>query len=270
MERISRGYFNYNANSNKALSFVHCGIKQNEPNELCGPTSKNIYLLHFIIDGKGTYYINDKVYNLKKGDVFAIFPDDVVSYKADENEPWYFCWIGFMGTNASEYYKHIGFTENSLITHLDNNLFIKGIMNCLDYIEENEKRDLSMLRLDAFVLEILSSFETAVQNSSKAYIQSAVIYMEMNYNKKISLSDVANIIGLEYSYFFKLFKNEIGISPNEYLINLRIEKAKKLLKANTEIKNIPALVGISDVYYFTKLFKKCVGTTPSDYRKKLN
>ena len=270
MKRINRGYFNYNANPDKSLSFVHCGIKQNEPNELCGPTSRNIYLLHFIIEGKGAYYINDKVYNLKKGDVFAIFPDDVVSYRADKNEPWYFGWIGFIGTNASEYYKHIGFSENSLITHLDNNFFVNGIMNCLDYIEENEKSGLSTLRLDAFVLEILSSFETDRQKDSKPYIQNAILYMEMNYNNKILLADVAKKCGLEYSYFFKLFKNEIGISPNEYLINLRIEKAKKLLNANTEIKNIPALVGISDVYYFTKLFKKCVGATPSDYRKSLN
>ena len=167
MKRVNRGYFNYNSNSNKSLSFVHCGIKPNEPNEICNPMTRKIYLLHFVIDGKGTYYVNGKAYNLKKGDVFAIFPDDVVSYKADRDEPWYFGWIGFVGTNASDYYNHIGFTENSFITHLDNYLFIKGIMNCLDYIEENEKSGLSMLRLDAFVLEILSSFETLSQSGSK-------------------------------------------------------------------------------------------------------
>lgn len=267
MIKFNKGYYNYNANYKSDLSLIHCGIKQNKPNELCGPSARNMYLLHYVMDGKGMYFIKDKVYHLKKGDVFAIYPNDVVSYKSDSDEPWYFCWIGFVGTQAAAYYKQIGFEKGCPVKHIDNSLFVKGIMNCLEYISENKEENLSSLRLKAFILEILASFETTTIKNSKNYIEKAILYMEINYNTKINLSEMANYLGLEYSYFFKIFKKALGISPNEYLINLRIEKAKILLNNKNAIKNIPSLVGISDVYYFTKLFKKCTGTTPSAYIK---
>jgi len=265
--KFDKGYYNYNANYKSDISLIHCGIKQNKPNELCGPAARNMYLLHYVIDGKGMYFIKDKVYHLKKGDVFAIYPNDVVSYKSDSDEPWYFCWIGFVGTQAAEYYKQIGFEEGYPVKHIDNSLFVKGIMNCLEYISENKEENLSFLRLKAFILEILASFETTTIKKSNNYIEKAILYIEINYNTKINLSEMASYLGLEYSYFFKIFKKALGISPSEYLVNLRIEKAKILLNNKIAIKNIPSLVGISDVYYFTKLFKKCTGTTPSAYIK---
>lgn len=266
MIKINRGYLNYNADHKSDISFVHCGIKPNEPDELCGPTARNMYLLHYVIDGKGTYYTRDKAYQLKKGDIFAIYPNEIVSYKADKEEPWYFCWIGFVGTRAAEYYSLLGFKEDSPVKHIDNNLFLEGVIKCLDYINMN-KEDLSALRLTAFIFEILASIEAPTRLKSDDYVANAVLYMEINFNNKIKLSDMASDLGLEYSYFFKLFKKTLGISPGEYLMNLRINKAKILLKKQIKIKNIPPLLGISDVYYFTKLFKKCTGMTPSAYIK---
>ena len=265
--KFDKGYYNYNANYKSDLSLIHCGIKPNKPNEQCGPLARNMYLLHYVIDGKGMYFMKGKVYHLKKGDVFAIYPNDVVSYKADEEDPWYFCWIGFVGIQAAEYYKQIGFEEGCPVKYIGNSLFVKGVMNCIDYIGENKEENLSALRLKAFILEILASFETTTIKNSKNYIEKAILYIEINYNTKINLSEMASSLGLEYSYFFKIFKKALGISPSEYLMNLRMEKAKILLNNKIAIKNIPALVGISDVYYFTKLFKKSTGTTPSAYIK---
>lgn len=267
MTKLDKGYFHYNANYKSDLAFIHCGIKQNLPDELCGPAARNMYLLHYVIDGKGLYFAGDQVYRLKKGDVFAIRPNDVVSYQADGEEPWYFCWIGFAGTLAADYYRQIGFEESAPVKHSGGSLFIRGIMNCLDYISENREENLSELRLKAFVLEILSSFEAAAISNSKNYVEKAILYMEINYNINFNLSDMASDLGLEYSYFFRLFKKALGISPGEYLMNLRIEKAKILLNNHIKIKDIPSLIGVSDVYYFTKLFKKCTGMTPSAYMK---
>lgn len=266
MAKINKGYFNYNANYKSDLAFIHCGIKQNLPGELCGPMARNMYLLHYVIDGKGVYCINDRIFRLKKGDVFAIYPNDVVSYQADENEPWYFGWIGFAGTQAAEYYRQIGFAESAPVKHIGDSLFVNGIMNCLGYISETDEEKLSELRLKAFVLEILASFEAAANNSGN-YVEKAVLYMEINYHRKFNLSDMAGDLGLEYSYFFRLFKKAMGISPAEYLTNLRMEKAKMLLNSSIKVKNIPPLIGVSDVYYFTKLFKKHTGMTPAAYTK---
>lgn len=66
MTKINDGYLSDKVNYNADLCFAHCGIKENEPNELCGPMVRNLYLLHFVIEGKGRYYVNNKEYHLKK------------------------------------------------------------------------------------------------------------------------------------------------------------------------------------------------------------
>ncbi len=269
MQKANEGYLMPAVDNNNILNFVHCGIKPNKPGELCGPMARHIYLLHYIIEGKGVYKVNNKTYNLKAGDVFAIFPDDVVSYEADKDEPWYFCWIGFNGTKADEFYKKIGIDSKNPVVHINNSIFADGVFNCMSYINENKHTGMSELRLSAFVMEVLSAFEVKNANKKKSHIDKAITYMELNYDSKITPFDVAKFVNLEYSYFYKLFKAEIGIKPVDYLAKLRIKKARKLLKSDIEIKNIPSLVGISDVYYFSKLFKKHTGITPAEYKKSL-
>lgn len=268
MARSVYGYLNPNVKRDSMLTVVHCGLKQNYPGEDCGPMSRDFYLLHYVISGKGIFKAKNNTYNLSSGDVFAIFPDEITFYKADEKDPWFFCWMGFAGTKADEYCKIIGMDCNNHVTHLNNNIFQNGVFGCIDYIKACNENNLSELRMTAFILEILSSFEIKTPKDKNPHIVKAISYMEYQYAKKITPADVAKYVNLEYSYFYKLFKSETGISPSEYLINLRVKKAKKLLQAGIEIKNIPMLTGINDVYYFSKLFKKYTGITPSEYKQK--
>ena len=61
MTKLDKGYFHYNANYKSDLAFIHCGIKQNLPDELCGPAARNMYLLHYVIDGKGLYFAGEVI-----------------------------------------------------------------------------------------------------------------------------------------------------------------------------------------------------------------
>jgi len=252
------------------LCMMHCGVKQNDSGELCGPMIRGVYLLHYIIEGKGRYFVNEKEYELGSGDVFAIYPDDLVAYQADEAEPWLFCWMEIGGKNAEFCYERIGFEYEHPIAHLQNNIFENGVNNCLDYIESNEN-NLSQLRLTGFAYEVLSAFEQpeAYSNQKKEdlYISKSVQYIEHNIHKKIFVSDVAKYIGLEHSYFYRIFKRKMGISPEKYLIQQRIEKSKKYIQAGVAYKNIPPLVGINDIYYFFRTFKSVTGMSPSEYKK---
>lgn len=93
-------------------------------------------------------------------------------------------------------------------------------------------------------------------------------YMQNHYMEGISLEEVAGIVGFSSGYFSGLFKKEMGIGFSEYLIQLRMEKAKELLKGtNMNIKDICGQVGYSDLKHFTTLFKKYTGIKPGEYRK---
>ena len=83
----------------------------------------------------------------------------------------------------------------------------------------------------------------------------------------ISVNDVADYIGIERTYFFRLFKKQMGMSPQDYLINLKMEKTKVLLKdSKKSIKEIAYSVGYTNYVSFVKIFKEKTGISPSEFR----
>lgn len=99
-------------------------------------------------------------------------------------------------------------------------------------------------------------------------IEEAVRFMRKNYTNLISLEDVAEVSNVSASYLSRLFKEEMEIGYNEYLTQIRMEEAKKMLSdTNMSVKDIAAQVGYPNEKYYSKLFKKLTGITPTDYRR---
>ena len=106
------------------------------------------------------------------------------------------------------------------------------------------------------------------KEDGKRPIRIAKQYMQTHYMEGISLEEIAGIAGFSPGYFSSLMKKEMGIGFSEYLTQLRMEKAKELLKGtNKNIKDICRQVGYSDLKHFTALFKKYTGIKPGEYRK---
>lgn len=94
--------------------------------------------------------------------------------------------------------------------------------------------------------------------------------LEQEYGKNFEMERIADTVGMSANYLSRLFKQETGMTLTDYLIDIRIEKAKQFLSDHPNLKNyeISQLVGYSDPVYFNKLFKKMVGETPKDYKAK--
>lgn len=107
------------------------------------------------------------------------------------------------------------------------------------------------------------------QERSTDIIRMARDYIAENYSRELSLDDVSRVVNISPYYFSKLFKEATGENFIEYLINIRIEKAKELLgNADLSMKEICAMCGYQDPNYFSRTFKKNVGVTPTEYREK--
>jgi len=101
---------------------------------------------------------------------------------------------------------------------------------------------------------------------SKSRIGFAVDYIKKNLHQKLSIDSIAKLTYVSKSNFFKMFKDELGTSPNDFILQERIRRAKELLASQTSIKETAYQTGFSDTNYFTRVFKQLVGITPKNYQ----
>lgn len=120
----------------------------------------------------------------------------------------------------------------------------------------------------SFVHEILRQIRVSLlQNNRLDIVTEAIHYMQDHYQEPITAERLAGIYNCSTSYLARLFKNQLGVGPIEYLIHMRIHKAKQLLiKTDARLGEIANRVGYSDVYYFSRLFKKHTGYSPIQFR----
>lgn len=113
------------------------------------------------------------------------------------------------------------------------------------------------------------SFAQKKKKSRTEYIiEKAVQYMKENCRRAVSLDEVADELYISKWYFSKLFRKETGIKFTDYMSNLRIEEAQRLIREDPGLKNyeIAEMLGFGNVRYFSQLFKTVTGKTPSEYR----
>jgi Response regulator containing CheY-like receiver domain and AraC-type DNA-binding domain len=102
--------------------------------------------------------------------------------------------------------------------------------------------------------------------SNSRKIDKVINYMTENYMENITLQQLAEHSNISPSYLGNIFKKVTGRSTIEYLIDIRITKAKSLLMDGVTVSETSKLVGFNDIFYFSKTFKKHVGISPSQYR----
>ena len=155
------------------------------------------------------------------------------------------------------------------------------IITLLNWIlKEKENNDIGseflnyLLMLELFVLisrALKMEWENSIKGKSSKLnevIQASVNYINNNYERDISLKDISKYVFLSRSYFAKAFKEITGISPINYLIKARIDRAKELLTGtNQRAGDIAISVGFSNQQRFNEIFKKYTGMTPLQYRK---
>lgn len=117
------------------------------------------------------------------------------------------------------------------------------------------------------LMQRLSQELSARQIKERNPLTEIVKYIEQNYQSDLSLQEVAGKFFVSREYISRKFKQEYGINFSDYIVSVRIEKAKLLLQnPNLKLSQIAEMVGFHDVKYFSKVFKKQAGTSPKDYR----
>jgi AraC family transcriptional regulator of arabinose operon len=257
------------------LYLVHCGHQQCPPGYTYDQKIPNENHLHFVLNGKGIITMNGKTYHINKGNIFVIMKGIAINYYADSEDPWEYMWVTFDGEKAADYLAYAGFTyDNPVITSTiptaTYHPMIEKILDANTLTLANE------IRRVGYLYDLLSTMIDA-QNSAKGerkydysnetYVEHALQYISLNYSKHIKVNDIANDIGINRSYFTSIFKKAFHVSPQEYLMNFRFQKAAELIKStNLSIQDISNMVGYENPYNFSKMFKNFYGASPKNYR----
>jgi AraC-like DNA-binding protein len=272
---LEKYYFNkYNQTD---LNVYRCGIQKCKPKFAWGPGVRDHFIVHYILSGTGTFSVQNKSYHLTAGNGFVIFPEQLVTYTAGSNNPWTYSWVGFHGLKAESYLRKAGFSKEQPIFRYDNDKklsdCLKSMISCARLSTPSELMLLGYLYIFLSLL-IHNSRREGNQNPSAdnqdKYIRRAIEFISKNYSSEISIQEIASRMGFDRSYLYTIFKKHLNMSPQDFLIGFRIDRAVELMEnTSLSIGDISRSVGYDDPLHFSKLFKKKKGISPSLFRKRL-
>ncbi len=261
------------------MSLYQFGWEQCEPSHSYGPAARNHYLFHYVISGTGTLMADDskgitQTYQVKSGQGFLIFPNQITTYIANRELPWEYTWIEFDGLRARESVSLAGFSLDCPIYRAHSKELRENMKDEMLYIVRNSSLSPFHLmgHLYLFIDYLTRSCESVRLRSTGRlrdfYIKEAISFIEQNFQNDISIEDIAAFCGLNRSYCGKISRDAMGRPPQEFLLNYRMSKAAELLKLTSlSVGDIANAVGYANQLHFSRAFKNIYGESPRSWRQ---
>lgn len=234
------------------------------------------YLIKYTVSGTGSLEYQGQTYDLHPNQLFWIDCRNHQYYRtAPHSNHWQVLWVHFYGP-ASEMYYEVFQAQNrrSPILTLPPDSHVQQAMRALlPLYRDTDSTLLTDLQAAGLLTQLLGNLIQTTGAYEKwteipAGVQDAKTYLAEHYAERITLDDLARTFSVSKFHFQKQFKHFVGYTPNEYLLLVRLNHAKGLLRStDLPVAQIAYDVGIQNVSHFINLFKKHEGTTPSHYRK---
>lgn len=255
------------------LHMKGCGIENCISGRKTGPCRIYGWHIHIILAGKGVLRLKKQSWELSAGMIFVLQDGMEMEYEADQEDPWQYAWITVEGSRVSACLRDAGFVESPVRgCNCNPDCFAEIIEKILGASESSLYDE---LQRNSYLYELLALLvetggaekERKYTDSQDLYVQNAIQYIHRNYSH-IRVNDIASYIGINRSYLTTIFKNKLNVSPQEYLVNYRLNKARQLLQTtDLSIQDIAVRVGYDNPLTFSKMFKNAFGVSPKYYRK---
>lgn len=234
----------------------------------------NLFEIYFLLEGKCTYFIDNKTYIIEAGDLVLIPGGTIHKTQYPGNVPY-----SRMLINCSNYYipPSIYHDIPKLLYVYRNDDILPKIQSILNDIDNDYKSgdkycvdSLQSLVHSLFILIARHPNQKSNASVKNEYIEKAINYIQSNFKNKIMLDDIAKVCAVTPEHMSRMFKKETGFGFSEYLTLVRLQHSEYLIKnKNLSVTEIAHSSGFEDSNYFSVIFKKQYNMSPREMKKQL-
>lgn len=236
---------------------LYFGYQECPENHSFGPAVRDCCLLHYVFEGCGTLYKNGCAYPVGQGDIFVILPNEVTTYTASADAPWHYCWIAFRAEQPP------AFLERPVIP-------AASLHRLFTAIRESLQQETSECRIFALTYELLwqlSREDSVGTDRTVNYAAYTKTHLENTYMMAVTIEGIADTLHIDRRYLTAVFRKAYGYTPQQYLMRLRLEKAREFLSCGHRVTDAAAMAGFSDLANFSRKYKQYYGVCPSKCRR---
>lgn len=233
------------------------------------------YQVLYIFEGEGEFESRASgTIKVETGSVIILYPGTWHRYRPIRKTGWREAWIGFNGTMADQIIGKSGFSPERPVIKVGIRsrlieIYDRVLFDCKEG-EPGYQQVVAGLVIE--LLGLIQMYQRTLGSSNRdilTQIQQSRKIIADRFREELNPVDIAAQVGMSYSNFRKQFRYFTGLSPGQYIIQLRIREAKSLLyKTNKSVKMIGSEIGFNSSYYFIRLFKGKIGITPGAFRQK--
>ncbi len=231
------------------------------------------YQLLYVAHGQAEFFIQNKIVPVPAESFVLYYPGEKQYYRYSLKDHSDVYWVHFSGIRIDELLKKYELYPHHIF-HVNAGDECKRIFDKIIRELQLKRRNffsLSNIYFEELILLLSRQIteEASENNKSNELIEQAIEYFHKEYQKELSIQEYARKLNISCCWFIRSFKKHTGTTPGQYLSDIRINKAKELLRNGTfNISETAEFVGYENPLYFSRIFKKNVGMSPSEYLKR--
>ena len=261
----------YVAGTGRRFEPPHARYQQPERSNSCQWNNGRIlrdYGIVYITDGQGLFRNRDSRWRkVSAGDILLLFPGIWHNYHPSEKTGWTERWVLFNGDQPNQWFVHELISHDFPVLHVGvRNDLIERFERLLEIAQTNPpfanqiQAGVSIETM-GLILKYHQKRPARLTQMAKS-VDRALDFIRVNWTQDIDFVALGARLGVSSRHFRRLFQQATGLAPQQYLLNLRLNEAKRLL-GTMPISEVAYRVGFENPLYFSRIFKEKVGVSPS-------
>ncbi|MFK4302867.1 AraC-like DNA-binding protein [Paenibacillus sp. RC254] len=240
----------------------------------------SVFILCFITEGEGVIVLDGTLQKVRPLQLYLLVPGMIVEFpEQGSTYEYYGIWFEPIRlTKTKGRYDAIpslslsGALSPGYIAVHHPQQILQQIVQLYQHSRQERSRDSlgQRIQLEELIQDIVQNEPEQLATLMDERVERSILYMEQHYTDKVSIEQLAKAAGgMPRVAFSRLFRNETGLPPVEYLSNVRMTRAKQMLNVkNSRVKEVAAAVGFRSEFYFSRMFQRMVGVSPTLYMKR--